>query len=90
MAILRWILVRTAAYTEFELKILDREPEESRFMKRMIMGSMGAAGFVVLLAIADLALKIPFGGYSMGMDIMFLLAAGIVLYMGYDTYRDLT
>lgn len=56
----------------------------------MIMGSMGAAGLVVLLAIADIAMGMPFGGYSKGMDIMFLVAAGIVLYMGYDTYRDLT
>ena len=39
--------------------------------KKMIFGSMGAAGLVALASIADLALKSPFGGYSMVMDILF-------------------
>lgn len=57
--------------------------------KKMIFGSMGAAGLVALACIADLAVKTPFGGYSMTMDIMFLIAAGIIIYMGYDTYREI-
>ena len=57
--------------------------------KKMIFGSMGAAGLVALASIADLALKSPFGGYSMAMDILFLVAAGIIIYLGYDTYRDM-
>lgn len=58
--------------------------------KKMIFASMGAAGLVALAAIADLVVKVPFGGYSMVMDILYVLAAGIVLYMGYDTYKDQT
>jgi hypothetical protein len=56
--------------------------------KKLIYGAMGAAGLVALLAILDLSLKVPFGGYSMAMDILYLVAAAIVLYMGWDTYRE--
>lgn len=58
--------------------------------KKLIFGSMGAAGLVTLASIADLAIKIPFGGYSMVMDIMFLVAGGVILYLGYDTYKDIS
>lgn len=57
--------------------------------KKMIFGSMGVAGLVAVASIADLAIKTPFGGYSTAMDIMFLVAAGIILYLGYDTYREM-
>lgn len=56
--------------------------------KNMIYGSMGAAGLVALLSILDLTLKVPFGGYSMLMDILYLVAAAIVLYMGWETFRE--
>ncbi|MFN0056351.1 MAG: hypothetical protein ACKV0T_29750 [Planctomycetales bacterium] len=55
--------------------------------KNMIFGSMAAAGIVALLAILDLVLKVPFAG-RMVTDILFLVAAGMVLYMGWDTYRE--
>ncbi len=54
----------------------------------MIFGAMGAAGLVALLAILDLALKVPFNGYSMTMDILYLVASAIVLFMGWETYRE--
>ncbi|RPI81769.1 MAG: hypothetical protein EHM42_10190 [Planctomycetaceae bacterium] len=56
--------------------------------KNMIFGSMATAGVVALAAILDMAIKVPFGGYSLVMDILYLLAAGIVLYLGWDAYRD--
>lgn len=56
--------------------------------KKMIFGAMGAAGLVALLAVLDLSLSFPYGGYSLAMDIMFLVAAAIVLFMGWDTYRE--
>ena len=58
--------------------------------KKMIFASVGMAGLVALLAILDLALKFPFAGYSMTLDILFLVAALIVLYMGWETYRENT
>lgn len=57
--------------------------------KKMIFGAMGAAGLVALLALLDMIIGNPFGGYSKGMDIMYILAAGIVLYMGYETHREM-
>ena len=56
--------------------------------KNMIFGSMAAAGVVALLSILDMVLKIPCGGGFLVMDILYLLAAGIVLYLGWDAYRD--
>jgi hypothetical protein len=56
--------------------------------KKLIFGSMAAAGLVALLSILDLALKIPFSGYSMTMDILYLVAAAIVLYMCWNSYRE--
>lgn len=56
--------------------------------KKVIIGSMGVAGLVALVALADLALGIPFGRNIMW-DVMFLVSAGCVIYMGYDAYQDL-
>jgi hypothetical protein len=56
--------------------------------KRLIFFAIGAAAVVALLAVLDLSLKFPFGGYSLAMDIMYLIAAAIVLFMGWDTYRE--
>jgi threonine/homoserine/homoserine lactone efflux protein len=56
--------------------------------KSMIVGSMAAAGLVALACLFDLIFAVPFAG-QMLFDILFLLAAGVVLYMGWDAYRDL-
>ncbi|MBT4867375.1 MAG: hypothetical protein HON53_19910 [Planctomycetaceae bacterium] len=56
--------------------------------KNVIIGSMGIAGVVALLAIVDLVVGFPFQG-QMLMDIMFLVGAAMVGYMGWDSYRDL-
>jgi hypothetical protein len=55
----------------------------------MIIGSMAAAGIVALLAVLDLVIKVPFAGYSPVMDILFLCSAAIVIYLGWDAYREL-
>lgn len=57
--------------------------------KNMILGSMGVAGLVALLAVLDLAMKIPFGGASPIFNILFLSASAILLYIGYETYREM-
>ncbi|MEZ6050918.1 MAG: hypothetical protein R3C02_05920 [Planctomycetaceae bacterium] len=57
--------------------------------KRLIIGSMAAAGIVALLSILDLALSIPFSGFSMAMDILFLCSAAIIMYLGWDSYKEL-
>lgn len=56
--------------------------------KKMIMGSMAASGIVAALALADIAIGVPFRG-SMMMDIMFLISAGLVLFLCWDAWKDL-
>ena len=55
--------------------------------KQMVIGSMVVAGLVAAAAIADIVLGVPFAG-RMIMDIMFLIGAAIVIYMGWDAYQD--
>jgi hypothetical protein len=57
--------------------------------KNMIFGSVAVAGLVILVSILDMTLKFPFGGYSITTDILFLVGAVIVLYMGWETYREI-
>ncbi len=57
--------------------------------KRLIIGSMAAAGIVALLSVLDLALKIPFSGEYIAMDILFLCSAAIIIYLGWDAYKEL-
>ena len=56
--------------------------------KNLIFGSMGAAGLVALLAILDFAIKVPFGGAAPLFNILFLVASAIVLYLGWDTWKE--
>ena len=56
--------------------------------KNMIFGSIGVAGLVALLSILDMAVGFPFGGYSLTTDILFLVGAAIVLYLGWETFRE--
>ncbi len=56
--------------------------------RNVVFGSMGVAGTFGLAAVLDMALAIPFGG-QMVLDIMFLLAAGLVIYMGIDCLKGL-
>jgi hypothetical protein len=57
--------------------------------KRLLFVAMGAAGLMALFSITDFILKFPFGG-RMELDIPFLIAAGIILYMSWETYRELS
>ncbi len=54
----------------------------------VVFGSIGVAGLMALAAILDVAIGIPFQG-QMAMDIMFLLAAGLVIYIGIDCLKEL-
>jgi hypothetical protein len=57
--------------------------------KRIVLGSMVMAGIVVIAVVLDIVLGFPFGQKYV-MDVMFLIGAALVLYMGYDAYQDLT
>jgi hypothetical protein len=58
-------------------------------IKKMLIGSIGVSAVVGILAIVDVAMGTPFGGQTM-LDIMFVLAAGLIGYLGFDTYREMT
>jgi hypothetical protein len=60
------------------------------FMEKWLcFGSMGVAGLLVLLFLLDLVAGIPFGQASIMVDIVGLLAAGVVLFLAYDALKDL-
>ncbi len=59
--------------------------------KKMVIGSMVAAGIVAVAAICDLVLGFPFSGseHTRTMDILFIVCAAIVGYLAWDAYKDL-
>lgn len=61
----------------------------SNSVKYMVMGSMAVAGLITVGAILDFILGFPFGGHAI-MDVCFIIGAGLVLYMGYESLRDLS
>ncbi len=69
-----------------------REPIRGAFFmeKWFCLGSMGVAGLLCLLFVLDIAVATPFGGTSMVVDILGLLASGLVGYLGFDAYKDLS
>ena len=56
--------------------------------KKMIIGSIISAGLVAVAAAADLVMQVPFAGHVV-MDITFLVSAALVIYLGYDAYKDM-
>jgi hypothetical protein len=60
------------------------------FMEKwMCWGSMGVAGFLLLMFLLDMIFGFPFGGVSWFVDFTSILACGLVLYLAYDASRDL-
>jgi hypothetical protein len=57
--------------------------------KWLCWGSMGVAGFLLLLFLLDLILGIPFSGVSIVVDIFGILACGIVIYLGWNAFKDI-
>jgi hypothetical protein len=51
--------------------------------------SMGVSGGLLLLFLLDLFLGIPFAGLNKFVDVVCVLAAGVVLYLSWDAYQDL-
>lgn len=56
--------------------------------RNVVFGSIGVAGAMGLAAILDLVLGVPFGG-QMILDIMFILAGALVIYMGIDCLKEI-
>ncbi len=56
--------------------------------KWLCWGSMGVSGSLLLLFLLDLFVKIPFGGLSKLIDVLGILACGMVLYMSWNAFQD--
>jgi hypothetical protein len=57
--------------------------------KRLCFGSMGVAGFLLLLFLLDIIFHFPFYGISVVVDVLGIIASGLVLYLAWDAYKDL-
>jgi hypothetical protein len=57
--------------------------------KWLCWASMGVSGALLLLFLLDLILGFPFGRLSTPVDVIAILACGLVLYLGYDAFKDL-
>ena len=59
--------------------------------KNLCIASMSVAGLLLLLFVLDLAIGIPFGGYPVFLviDIVGILAGGLLLYLSWNALKDL-
>lgn len=57
--------------------------------KGLCWASMGVAGLMLLLFLLDMLVKFPFGGMSVVVDIISILASGVVGFLAWDAMRDL-
>ena len=57
--------------------------------QKVIAASIIVAVLVGIVSLLDLIIQVPFGRQTV-MDIMFLIGAALVIYMGIDTYRELS
>lgn len=56
--------------------------------KLLAQASMAIAGLVALASVLDMVLAVPFAGQMM-LDIMLLVSAGIVAYLGWEALSEL-
>jgi hypothetical protein len=57
--------------------------------KGLCLGSLGVAAVMLLLFLLDLIIGFPFGGGPfVTIDIIGILAAGILGYLAFNAYRD--
>ncbi|MCA8986674.1 MAG: hypothetical protein KDA78_03480 [Planctomycetaceae bacterium] len=50
-------------------------------IRRLLTAAAIASGVVALMSLSDMILGIPFAGFSIMMDVMFLVSALLILYM---------
>lgn len=61
----------------------------SSMEKWLCWGALGTSGLVGLLFLLDLIVKFPFAGASKSLDIIVILAAGLIAYLSWDTLREI-
>lgn len=58
--------------------------------KWFCLSAMAIAGLLLLLFVLDMAMGIPFGKANFVVDICGFLASGVVIYLGFDAFKDLS
>jgi hypothetical protein len=58
-------------------------------MKKVCLGVLILAALMTLLFLLDLFLGFPFGGASTALDIFGILTGAIVIYLAWDTSREI-
>ena len=66
-----------------------RHLDMSNQIKRMLLGSMAASGIVAVTSLVDMILGFPYSG-RLVLDVLFLISAGIIIYMAYEAYKEST
>ncbi len=56
--------------------------------KWLCWGSLGTSGVVLVLFLLDLFTGFPFGKLSITVDILAVLACGVVAYLSWDALQD--
>lgn len=59
----------------------------SSLSKYLVITALVLTGIVAVGSVLDLILAIPYGR-KISLDIMFLIGAGLIGYMGYETMKD--
>jgi hypothetical protein len=57
--------------------------------KWLCWGSLGTAGILLILFILDMILEIPFGRVDITVDIIGVIACGLVGYLAWDALKEL-
>jgi len=57
--------------------------------KILCMSGLGIAGILGLLFLLDLAIGIPFGRSDITTDILIVMAAGLLIWQGVETWLEL-
>ena len=69
------------------LAITERYRAMTSLPKRVLYASIGLMGIVILASLIDVLTGWTFAKHW-GMDIVFMIAAGVVIYLGFDALRE--
>ena len=58
------------------------------FDKALCATALTVAGLLALIFLLDLVLGIPFGRFSIVADILVVIAAGLIVWQGVETWMD--
>lgn len=60
-----------------------------KLQRILCAASLGVAGLVAILFLVDLLVGIPFGRFSWATDVVVLIACGLLIWQGLETWFEL-